>query len=62
MLIDRGFKATSASSMAMYSAKVPMRSLSGRAYTSSPTLNPRTLAPTFTTTPATSLPRMSGKR
>jgi len=32
------------------------------AYTSSPTLNSRTRGPTLTTTPATSWPRMSGRR
>ena len=55
-----GIRARSPSSTAINSAKVPMRSLSGRAYTSSPGANLRTDRPTCTTTPARSLPRTNG--
>ena len=48
--------------IAINSAKAPKRLAGGRAYTSSPGLNCRARDPTPTTTPAKSLPRMSGKR
>ncbi|MNC01084.1 hypothetical protein D3C75_484260 [compost metagenome] len=62
MLRLRGLGATEPALTAMNSANVPMRSSSGRAYTSSPGLNWETPAPTRSTVPARSLPRISGRR
>ncbi|MNV65982.1 hypothetical protein D3C71_1587070 [compost metagenome] len=61
MLRLLGFRATEVALTAMNSANVPMRSSSGRAYTSSPGLNWLTPTPTRSTVPATSLPRTSGR-
>lgn len=52
MLAEEGVRARSALAIAMRSAKVPILSLSGLAYTSSPGLNVRTRGPTAATTPA----------